>query len=50
MRASFAALLVMIVGAAQGAAPLHFVDAHSHLLPNMTVDEEMAMLRDRRSR
>ena len=31
--------------AAEASRPLQFVDAHSHLLPNMTVDEEMAMFR-----
>jgi predicted TIM-barrel fold metal-dependent hydrolase len=40
------AALPAVAGAAQGAGqPLRFVDAHSHLLPNMTVDEEMAMFK-----
>lgn len=29
----------------QSAEPLRFVDAHSHLLPNMTADEQMAMFK-----
>ncbi len=42
---SVAMLIATLPFSAQSAEPLRFVDAHSHLLPNMTVDEQMTMFR-----
>jgi predicted TIM-barrel fold metal-dependent hydrolase len=49
MRSALAPLVAAIAIAAPPAhaadRPLQFIDAHSHLLPNMTLDEEMAMFK-----